>query len=125
MSSISVSPRQRLSRVTKTIRSIRKINLEAFSNDILSSPIYTTTAETLNSFLSIFSTTLKCLLDKHALLRKIITSFRKPKPFITPEILSEKRERFQLETIWRNAKTKFNKALFRAPSCCKTNRQVP
>ena len=36
MSSISVSPHQHPSCVTKTIRSIRKINLEAFSNDILS-----------------------------------------------------------------------------------------
>ena len=116
MSSISVSPHQHPSRVTKTIRSIRKINLEAFSNDILSSPIYTTTAETLDSFLSIFSNTLKCLLDKYAPLRQITTSSRKPKPFITPEILSEKSERFRLESIWRNAKTKFNKALFRAQS---------
>ena len=39
-SSISVSAYPRPSRITKTIRSLHKINLEAFSNDILLSPIY-------------------------------------------------------------------------------------
>src|SRR5271167_1463924 len=109
-SSISVSAYPRPSRITKAIRSLRKINLEGFSNDILSSPIFTTTADTLDSYLSIFSNTLNCLLDKYAPTRKITTSSTKSKAFITPEILIEKTERSRLETIWRNEKTKFNRA---------------
>src|SRR5271156_1048372 len=123
MSSISVSAHKHPSRITKTIRLVRKINLEAFSNDILSSPIYTTTAVTLDSYLSIFSNILKCLLDKYAPLRKITTSSSKPKPFITPEIQAAKSDRDRLETIWRKAKTKFNKALFRA-QCRKATHEV-
>src|SRR5271155_3696785 len=98
-SSISVSAYPRPLRITKTIRSLRKINLEAFSNDILSSPIYTTTADTLDSYLSIFSNTPKRLLDKYPPTRKIITSSNKSKPFITPEILTEKSERSRLESV--------------------------
>ena len=103
-SSISVSAYPRPPRITKTIKSLCKINLslckinlEAFSNDILSSPIYTTTADTLDSYLSIFSNTLNCLLDKYVPTRKITTSSTKSKPFITPEILTEKRNALVLK----------------------------
>src|SRR6476619_5264008 len=67
----------------------------------------------LQSYSTLFSTTLSSLLDKHAPLKTISCNSRPNKPFITPEILREKTKRSKLETIYRRCKTEQNKVNFK------------
>src|SRR6476469_6205322 len=76
--------------IKKQIRVVKTINPAAFSTDILASPLYSVPPSDLQSYSTLFSTTLSSLLDKHAPLKTISCSSRPNKPFITPEILCEK-----------------------------------
>ena len=57
-----------------TFRRLHSINIDDFLSDVLSSPLITSPAETLDSLLSSYNTTLSSLLDKHA---PVITKFSK------------------------------------------------
>ena len=61
-----------------------------------------------------FSSVLSSLLDKHARLKTISCSFKSCKTFITDDIITEKRKRSKLETIYRKTKTSTNKDNFLA-----------
>src|SRR6476619_7680454 len=76
--------------IKKQIRAIKSINPAALSTDILASPLYSVPPSDLQSYSTLFSTTLSSLLDKHAPLKTISYTSRPNKPFITPEILREK-----------------------------------
>ena len=101
LATISVPTKDRPSRVTKTIRNLRSIDISSFSQDIHSSALYTAPPTNLSDYLLKFNSILASLLDKHAPTRTITCLSRTPKPFITPEIRAAKTRRSQLETIYR------------------------
>ena len=104
LSALLIPRKTRTPRVTKTIRSIKSINISDFCNDILSSDIFKVPVTTLQSYLETFTSTLSSLLDKHAPLKNISCSSKTQKPFITPDIRSEKAKRSKLETIYRRSR---------------------
>ena len=104
LSSLLIPRKTRAPRLTKTVRSIKSINLSDFCNDILSSDIFKVPVTTLQSYLETFTSTLSSLLDKHAPLKNISCSSKTQKPFITPDIRSEKARRSKLETIYRRSR---------------------
>ena len=57
-----------------------------------------------HSYLETFTSTLSSLLDKHAPLKNISCSSKTQKPFIIPDIRSEKAKRSRLETINRRSR---------------------
>src|SRR5207253_4003831 len=105
LSSCSVPSHSRSPRITKHIRNIQSIDINLFSSDLLSSSLYTNPASTFNSYLLQFSSTLSKLLDKHAPLRTISCPSKIRQPFITQEIINEKKIRSRLETIHRHDKS--------------------
>src|SRR2546425_12733858 len=59
----------------------------------------------LQSYLHLFNSTLLSILDNHAPLKTVTCPARPKKPFITPEILSQKSKHSKLETIFRKSRT--------------------
>ena len=104
LSALLIPRKTRAPRLTKTVRSIKSINISDFCNDILSSDIFKVPVTTLQSYLETFTSTLSSLLDKHAPLKNISCSSKTQKPFITPDIRSEKAKRSKLETIYRKSR---------------------
>jgi len=92
----SISP----SRIKKTTRKISAINIEHFSADIRASSLFTNPEFTLSSFSQQFESVLSAILDKHAPPKQIICRAHPTKPFITPAILLQKKERSRLESIF-------------------------
>ena len=76
LSAVSIPQKTRAPRVTKSIRSIKSINIPNFCNDIFSSEIFKVPVTTLHSYLETFTSTLSSLLDKHAPLKNISCSPR-------------------------------------------------
>jgi len=111
--SITTSPQPKPSRVTKLIRSFRSIDPVAFSNDILSSALFTSLDTSLESYLHLFNNTLTSILDNHAPLKTISSPSRPHKPFVTPEILIEKSRRSKLETAYRHSRTPDSRNAFK------------
>jgi hypothetical protein len=103
-------------RVTKTTRCFRSINIPNFSSDILSSSLFTSIPVSLESYIKLFNSTLSTILDKHAPLKTVTCPSRPNKPFITPEILTEKSIRSKLESIYRRNKTPETRADFKRQS---------
>ena len=116
IATISVPSNDRPSRVTKTIRSLRSINLTSLSQDIRSSTLYTSPPTILSDYLLEFNSVLSTLLDTHAPPKTITCSSRTPKSFITPEIRSAKAKRSHLETIYRKSKSSTDYANFKLQS---------
>jgi len=112
--SLSAPVQTRPSRITKQIRLFRSINLPAFTSDILSSALHTSTPSSLDSYVSLFDSTLTKLLDIHAPLKTITCPTRPSKPFITSEIRAEKSKRSKLESIFRKNRSPLNKDNFSA-----------
>src|SRR6476619_6377587 len=68
--------------IKKQIRAIKSIDPAAFSADVLASPLYSVPPSDLQSYSTLFSTTLSSLLDKHAPLKTISCTSRPNKPFL-------------------------------------------
>ena len=115
-STLSIPINSRAPRITKLTRPINSINTIDFSNDILASTLYSSPASTLAPYLDQFSSVLSTLLDKHAPQKTTSCLSRPHKPFITPEIKTEKSKRSRLETIFRKNKTPENEANFKKQS---------
>jgi hypothetical protein len=113
LAAFSVPSHSRSPRITKLIRNIKSIDITSFSNDILASSLHTSPPISLSSYLQLFSTTLSCLLDKHAPLKTISCPSNTRKPFITDFILKQKSLRSKLETAYRRNKTDATKLAFR------------
>lgn len=95
----------RPARVTKSTRSLAKINYTTLSADIRASDLYTTQTSDLATYMETFRTTLTALLDKHAPLKTTSCKSIPDKPFITPEIKAQKAKRSRLETVYRKTRT--------------------
>lgn len=113
---LPVIKRPRPLRMIKTMRRISAINTVDFSNDILSSSLYTNPEGTLSSFTMQFISVLSSLLDKHAPERTYSCRSSDSKPFITPEIIKEKAKRSHLESVYRKNKTVENHSKFKLQS---------
>src|SRR6267154_1284240 len=90
LSSLILPSSSRPPSITKVIRNTKSIHIPSFSNDILSSSLFSTSSHSLSSYLDLFSSTISLLLDKHAPSKTITCSSKIPKPFITPAILKQK-----------------------------------
>ena len=55
-------------------------------------------------------TTLKTLLDEHALVKSKSITIKPPAPWMSPEIINIKVRRRYLERIWRKSRTQLNKS---------------
>jgi hypothetical protein len=106
---------------TKFTRSLRSIDVSAFSNDILNSPLHSTQPLNLDSYISLFNSTLSSLVDKHAPLKSTSFSPRTQKPYITPIIRAAKSIRSKLETIYRRTRSLADLANFKHQSRALTN----
>lgn len=116
LSTLAIPTKSRLPRITKQTRATNSINIADFSYDVLTSCLYTSPATTLIAYVAQFTTTLSSLLDKHAPLKTTSCLARPHKPFITPEIKTEKSKRSKLETIYRNDRTPLNEKNFKDQS---------
>ena len=108
LATLSISHHSRPTRITKSVRSLRSINSTLFSQDILTSTLFTAPAQNLTDYLTQFSTVLTSLLDKHAPLKNISCPSRPNQPFFTRELRTLKSERSKLESVYRKAKTPEN-----------------
>src|SRR6267154_2096467 len=113
LSSLTIPSSSRPPSIIKVIRNTKSIHIPSFSNDILSSPLFTTSPHSLSSYLDLSSSTISLLLDKHAPSKTITCSSKIPKPFITPAILKQKSIRSRLEAVYRRCKSELNKLNFR------------
>src|SRR6267154_1266267 len=113
LSSLNVPSSSRPPSITKVIRNTKSIHIPSFSNDILSSPLFTTSPHSLSSYLDLSSSTISLLLYKHAPSKTITCSSKTLKPFITPAILKQKSIRSRLEAAYRRCKSEINKLNFR------------
>ena len=98
---------------TKTIsyRPYKKINLEAFKNDIRSSELIQKQATSASALSSQFNQVLTKLVDKHAPLKTMIS----PKPhceWLNQDILIAKQTKRRLERAWKKSKTPFNRSMY-------------
>jgi len=100
----------------KRLPTYHSIDITTFSNDILHSDLYSTTPATLDSYLSLFNSTLSTLIDKHAPLKSISCPARAKKPFITTAIRDQKSIRSKLESIYRRTKFPSDHLNFKAQS---------
>ena len=62
----------------------------------------------VETYIHLFNHTMTTLLDKHAPFKTVTCPSRERKPFITPQIITEKSKRSKLETIYRRKKTPEN-----------------
>ncbi|MBV8073763.1 MAG: RNA-directed DNA polymerase, partial [Acidobacteriaceae bacterium] len=99
-----------------TFRNISKINLKLFSEDILSSDLYSIPATNLSEFFSRFNSTVTSILNKHAPLKSANCSTKQSQPFITAEIRQAKSLRSRLETVYRRTKSDTDKVNFKKQS---------
>ena len=116
LSVISIPSPSRSPRITKHIRNFKSIDISSFCNDILSSPLYSSPATNLDSYLHQFTSTLSSILDKHAPFKTVTCPSNNSKPFITEEIRKQKSKRSRLETKYRNSRTDEDKVTFNKQS---------
>jgi len=93
-------------RSVKTYRKLSSIDINAFSDDIKSSSLYSSPSSTVANYSQQLNSVLLSLLDKHAPLKTISCRANPRKPFITDEILEQKSKRSKLESIFRKDKKK-------------------
>ena len=88
-------------KLTVTTRQLKKIDHDAFKNDILDNIKKMKTDPTDTSILGYFNTILLGTLDRHAPLKTITITDRPPAPWIDEEVEETKREVRRTERQWR------------------------
>ena len=92
------------------LRSLRKINMQSFSQDILQA-----FSSNSCSSVSIYNCNLRSVLDKHAPLGACTVSYRKPTPWfhdISEEFCALKRDRRRAERKWRKSGLVVHKEIY-------------
>ncbi len=104
--------------VMKTIsyRKTKAIDIEQFSSDIQASQIQHPSPENVDDMVSRYEKVLHELLDKHAPVRNSSVAIRPAQPWISPAILSVKRDRRAAERKWRRTGSTVHHQKFR--ECC-------
>ena len=67
----------------------------------------------LDSLVKFFNSTMTLILDKHAPLKIVSVTPRNKNPWFTPNLLSERRKRRQLERTWRNSRNEADRHLYK------------
>lgn len=81
-------------------RKLRSINLNCFSEDIRTSPLFNQPSSDLQSPVFRYNSVLLSLLDKHAPLKSRCVTVRLSAAWYTPEVAEQKRKRCGLERKW-------------------------
>ena len=82
VASLSVSVPKPTHQTTRTVRSLKSINITQFRNDILQSDLYSAVPTSLSDYFQLFKSTLCSLLDKHAPTKTVSCSNKVRKAFI-------------------------------------------
>jgi len=90
---------------TKGIYNILYRYILALNDDIVKSELIINHKADLSQLCEQYHTTLKTLLDKHALVRSKSIKIKPPAPWMSPEIINTKVRRRYLERIWRKLRT--------------------
>ena len=93
-------------------RNLNAIDIDAFKQDILDSPLCTDPANNATDSVSQYNDELRKILDRHAPLKMKIINPKPPNPWLTPGILQAKRHRRYLERAWRKNPTALNRSRF-------------
>ena len=67
----------------------------------------------LDSLVKFFNSTITLILDKHAPLKTVTVTPRNKNPWFTPNLLTERRKRRQLERTWRNSCNEADRLLYK------------
>lgn len=113
---ITVPINSRRPLITKLVRSTKSIDTMAFSDDLINSPLYTTTPGTLDTYVCLFTSTVSSLLDQYAPLKRLSYPARTEQPFMTPTIRAAKSVRSKLESTYRRTKSSIDFTLFKNQS---------
>ena len=95
-------------------RSVSKININVFKNDIAVSDLVLNPGKNSTDLHNQYHNTLTSLLDKHAPERTISCSSKPSTPWISPQILEAKRKRRQLERRWRRTRLTIDRSRYNA-----------
>ena len=82
----------------------KELDIPAFKNAILTSPLYTNPADNASELAIQMTSTLTDILDNQIPIKSKLIVQRPPKPWINPDILESKREHSQLERRWRQSR---------------------
>ena len=105
-------PKPTVLKTTFFRRQLKKIDISEFSKDIAAA---FSNAENLNHdfLVQFFNSTLILKLNKHAPLKTVTDTLRNKNPWFTPNLLTERRKRRQLERTWRNSRNKADRLLYK------------
>ena len=96
-------PKPTVHKTTFSCRQLKKINISEFNKDIAAAFSNVENLD-LDSLVKFFNSTMTLILDKHAPLKTVPVTPRNKNPWFTPNLLTERRKRRQLERTWRNSR---------------------
>ena len=97
-------------KISFSCRLLKKIDVSEFNKDIAAA-LSTVKHFDLNSPVHCFNSTLTLILDKHAPLITVTVTPRNKNPWFTPNLLTERRKRRQLERTRRNSRNEADRLL--------------
>ena len=97
---------------TITYRNYKKIDMVEFKSQLQKSALITEPKTNASDLYNQYHTVISELVDRHAPLITRSCPARPPDPWITPELIDEKRKKRRLERVWRNTKSDVDKKLF-------------
>ena len=106
-----------------SFRKINKIDYESFHSDILSSDLIKKPEKDLSALCQQYDSVLSCILDKHAPVSTKILPKKTPTPWMTPEIMTAKTLRHNLERTWRRSRTHLDRSRYKQ-QCHLCNRMM-
>ena len=95
-----------------TCHQLKKIDISEFNEDIAAAFSDVENLD-LDSLVKFFNSTMTLILDKHAPLKTVTVTPRNKNPGFTPNLLTERRKRRQLERTWRNSRNEADRLLYK------------
>ena len=105
-------PKPTVHKTTFSCRQLKKINISEFNKDIAAAFSNVENLD-LDSLVKFFNSTMTLILDKHAPLKTVTVTPRNKNPWFTPNLLTERRKRRQLERTWRNSRNEADRLLYK------------
>ena len=100
-----ITSKPSLSRKTVSYRSIKSVNIEELTKDLITSKLCLDTPTQLDSLVSCYNNTISTLLDRHAPMKTRTVAVRPMVPWYNEKIRLAKKERRKAERKWRRTKT--------------------
>jgi hypothetical protein len=97
---------------TVTFRSIKTIDIYAFSADLLDLPLLRHPASTLDELVDQYDSDIRSVIDKHAPLRTKRIVLRQPAPWLTGEIRATRCELRHAERTWKVTRLTIHEQIF-------------